>query len=393
VGSFLYDAAYRELAGALALDPHNLPFTRSQRAIRETRQDGLFGVLRDASPEGFGLYLLQGLGLALETPLDRLEASLGDAAGAVEVCDDIERKLSWKATASADLIAALANLDPEEPSTAALTHGNGRATSLGGERPKQTVLHEGQLWIAKLQMRGDPKHAPLREFAAMRSARAAGLNVAQTQFVRTAGAREMILVRRFDRHVEPSGAVHRRLYASAHTVLGLRGNEVRGEAARSYVALAHSLRRWCARGPAPVVELQRELFRRMVFNAVCGNGDDHPRNHCLIHGEAGWTLSPAFDIAPYAQFSGSLAMAVNREGSHRPAAADLLRDCESFGYDRVEAIEVMRGMIDAVMQAWPAAVQEAGFDASELPVPVCEWLNLEAAIDRPPPPRSRSRER
>ena len=239
VGSFNYDPAYRAQGNALPLDPHNLPFTRSRRPIRETRQEGLFGVFRDASPEGFGLGLLeQTSGRNLADPLDRLEASVGDGVGAIEVCDDIDRKLRWKALASADLIQALAALKPEQSSASAAREVmKVDGTSLGGERPKLTVLHEGQLWVAKLQLRGDPPHAPLREFAAMLSARAAGLDVADTQFVQT-GSRQLLLVRRFDRHVTPSGALCRRLYASAQTVLALNSSETRGDRNRSYVALA-----------------------------------------------------------------------------------------------------------------------------------------------------------
>ena len=176
VGSFSYDPAYRAQVNALPLDPHNLPFTRSQRPIRETKQEGLFGVFRDASPEGFGLDLLEHTsGRNLADPLDRLEASVGDGVGAIAVCDDIDRKLRWQAPTSADLIQALAALKPEQSSiSAAREVMKVDGTSLGGERPKLTVMHEGQLWIAKLQLRGDPPHAPLREYAAMQSARAAG---------------------------------------------------------------------------------------------------------------------------------------------------------------------------------------------------------------------------
>ncbi len=377
VGSFCYDSAYRARAEALVLDPHNIPFTRSQRPLRETRQEGLFGVLRDASPEGFGLGLLEHTsGRNLADPLERLEASVGDGVGAIEVCDDIERKLQWKAPNSTTLIQALGALKPEESATSAareVMKVNG--TSLGGERPKLTVMHQGQLWIAKLQLRGDPPHAPLREYAAMQSARAAGLDVADTQFV-TAGTRQVLLVRRFDRHITPEGTLCRKLFASAHTVLSLNGNETRSDRSRSYVALALELRRWCGRAGETVLEQQRELFRRMALNAVCGNGDDHPRNHGLVYADKGWHLSPAFDIAPYITFSKTLSMAVNKAGQSEARAELLLADCESFGYARADALDFIKQAVEATQQTWPQAVLSAGVDPKELPPADPVWLDM-----------------
>lgn len=377
VGSFSYDPTYRALVNALPLDPHNLPFTRSQRPLRETRQNGLFGVFLDASPEGFGLGLLEHTsGRNLADPLDRLEASVGDGVGALEVCDDIERKLQWKTPQSTDLVQALSALKPEEsPTRAAREVMKVDGTSLGGERPKLTVLHQGQLWIAKLQLRGDPPHAPLREYAAMQSARAAGLDVAETQFL-TVGSRQLLLVRRFDRHITPDGALNRRLFASAHTVLGLDGSETRGDRNRSYVALALELRRWCGRAGETVVAQQRELFRRMAFNAICGNGDDHPRNHGLIHADHGWHLASAFDIAPYVTFSRTLAMAVNKAGLSEARADLLLADCESFGYARQDALDFIQQAIEVTQQAWPQAVASGGVDPKEVPTVDPAWLDV-----------------
>ena len=389
VGTFTYAANYRELGGALPLDPVRLPITQRPRKLKETRQDGLFGVFRDASPEGFGLYMLQYLFKRdFADLLDRLEASGGDAVGAIEICNDVERKLSWRAPSSNDLIDALSKLQPEQSSTdAAREVMKVQGTSLGGERPKLTVCHEGQLWIAKLQLRGDPAHAPLREYAAMQAAAQAGIDVAETRFVK-AGAQELLLVKRFDREAYASDKFARRLFASAHTVLGLKGNELREDPSRSYVSLSYELRRWCAASNDDNAQ-QRELFRRMVFNAVCGNGDDHPRNHGLVYGDGGWRLSPAFDIAPYITFSKTLSMAVNRENSVGANAQALLRDCESFGYDRDEALEYIERAEATVGSAWREAVERSGYSDKELPAPTPDWLDIEGARAAPPERRGR----
>lgn len=375
VGTFHYDEDYRARPDARALDPQSLPFTRSRRGARETRQGGLFGVFRDASPEGFGLSLLESLrGTTLADPMQRLELSEGDSVGAIEVCDDIAAKLAFVAPSSEELMAVIKQLPQERPSSQAAREVKGMAgTSLGGERPKLTVMHKGQQWIAKLQDRGDPPHAPLREFVAMRVARKCRIDAAEVELLQE-GQREVVLVKRFDRHVDAQGQVLRSLYASAHTVLRL-DTQARGERQRSYVALAYELQRWCGLADVDSAQLKRELWRRMAFNAICGNGDDHPRNHGLLFKDGRWGLSPAFDISLYITFSGTLAMAITREGSALATAENLLKSCENFAYDAQEAAHYIEGTKQMIAQAWPAELVALGLPATHLPVPSFEWLS------------------
>lgn len=374
VGTFHYDDGYIAHPDALPLDEFSLRFTRSKKGLRETRQGGLFGVFRDASPEGFGLALLEQLrGTTLTDPMQRLEMSEGDSVGAVEVCDDIGAKLSFQAPASEQLLEVIAKLSPERASSQAAREVKGmKGTSLGGERPKLTVLHKGQYWIAKLQDRGDPPHAPLREYVAMRLARRCGINAAEVEFV-SVGDREVLLVRRFDRHVDDAGQVFRRLYASAHTVLRLDA-QTRGERQRSYVALAYELERWCGRADVNTAELKRELWRRMAFNAICGNGDDHPRNHGLLHRDGRWGLADAFDIAPYITFSGTLAMAITRDGSSVATTENLVKTCENFAYDPTEAAQYIDATKDTVAAGWGEEQAACGVPPDTLPPPSFDWL-------------------
>lgn len=375
VGSFHYDEDYRQMAGALQLDESSLRFTRSKKGLKETRQGGLFGVFRDASPEGFGLALLEQMrGVVLSDPLQRLELSEGDGVGAVEVCDDIDAKQAFEPPHSQELLDVLAELPPERASSHAARQVKGQhGTSLGGERPKLTVLHKGQFWIAKLQDRGDPPHAPLREFVAMQLARRCGIRAADVEFAQV-GDREVLLVRRFDRHVVSAGCVHRHLYASAHTVLRL-DTQTRGERQRSYVALAYELQRWCGLADVDANELKRELWRRMAFNAICGNGDDHPRNHGLLHRDGRWGLSDAFDIAPYLTFSGTLAMAITRDGSAFATTDNLLGTCENFAYGRVEAARYIEQTLDTVASGWAQELVAVGHAATRIEPPSGQWLS------------------
>ena len=375
VGTFLYDEAYKIREGALELDPFSLPFTRSRKGAKETRQGGLFGVFRDASPEGFGLALLEQLrGRTLADPMQRLELSEGDSVGAIAVCDDLQAKLAFEAPTSDQLFEVISKLPPGRASSQAARELKGmRGTSLGGERPKLTVLHKGQLWIAKLQDRGDPPHAPLREFITMRLAATCGINAAEVEFVQL-GAREVLLVRRFDRHVDAGGNTFRSLYASAHTVLRL-DTQTRGERQRSYVAFAYEIQRWCGLADIDAKGLKRELWRRMAFNAICGLGDDHPRNHGLLHRDGRWGLSEAFDIAPYITFSGTLAMAITRDGSAMATTENLLKSCDNFAYDLEEAAQYIEQCKETIAKGWGEELAACGQPRDLLPAPTFEWLS------------------
>lgn len=395
LGTFEYRQSYLDAAGGLALDPVHLALASRVRTIRETRQDGLFGVIRDAKPEGYGLDLLSHIRrVEVDDHMAVLEESEGDSVGAIAVCNDIDRKQLVHAPPSDDLLQILANVPDTRPASDAVREVKGIVgTSAGGERPKLTVLHEGQLWLAKLQDRGDRPHSPLREFVAMKVATALGVNAAQVQFKRV-DRREVILVRRFDRHRDEAGAVTRRLYASAHTVLGL-DKQPRGSRERSYVALALELRRWGGRpGLDTVIEDQRELFRRLVVNAVLANGDDHPRNTGLLFDGLSWRLSPAFDIAPYGLgFNGNQAMDLSRSKTHAALAStfNLIDASPDYGYGEEEAREYIAMARRRAPDLWAEQVTAAGYAEEELPFQTPDWLDIAPSPDAAPrrPPRRR----
>ena len=374
VGRFRYDPAYRRLPDATALDPMSLPFTRSVREASETRQEGLFGVFRDASPEGYGLALLERRhGRVLVDPMERLELSAGDAVGGIEICDDIEAKLAFRAPALEALRTRLADLPEERPSSQALRDLLGETgTSLGGERPKMTVQHEGALWIAKLQERGDRLHAPLREYLSMRLAARCGIDACEVRFVRVI-EREVLLVRRFDRELLPFGKVRRRLFASAHTVLRL-DTSIRGDRNRSYVAFAHEARRWCGSRAFDPKLLQRVIWERLAFNALIGNGDDHPRNHGLLQRNGQWVLAPAFDIAPYGRATSTLAMAVDRRGSSLVDRETIEAAGAGFGVSRDEARAWLETSANTIRETWGAELEACGYDRLVLDPPDMGWL-------------------
>jgi len=157
--------------------------------------------------------------------------------------------------------------------------------SLGGARPKASLRdQDGSLLIAKFPARGDPYNVAAWEAVALELARRAAIAVPASRIAR-ASDRDVLLVSRFDRR---DG--QRVPFLSAMSALGAMDHEV-----HSYMEIADSLRPNAAAARADLVA----LWRRIVFNVLISNTDDHLRNHAFVYaGRQGWRLAPAYDINP-----------------------------------------------------------------------------------------------
>jgi len=157
--------------------------------------------------------------------------------------------------------------------------------SLGGARPKASVRDkDGQLTIAKFPRKDDEINAVVWERVALALAEKAGIAVPVVR-LETVAKKPVLLLRRFDR----DGA--RRIpFLSAMSMLGAKDNDQ-----RSYLEMVDALRQ---HGAAPKEDIEA-LWRRLVFNILISNTDDHLRNHGFLYeGQAGWRLSPAYDLNP-----------------------------------------------------------------------------------------------
>lgn len=329
-GLFRYADAYRGCDPTRELDPVHLPFSRRMAGQAIFGNGGFPGVIVDAMPSGYGEERLNARARRELAPLELLAAGPGDAAGGIEVCEDIRAKADWRPEPVERLLEEIRKLEEGEPHSRALRRlQDDGSTSAGGERPKVTLQMEGCQWLAKLQAKGDLAWLPAREYAAMNLARDVGIEVPATRLLEE-GGRQVFLVQRFDRAGDP-GKPRRHLFASAHSVLGLDGKQTRDDPRRSYLVLADEMRKWQRASRFLDGDL-RELWRRMVFNILVGNSDDHPRNHALIHAGEGWRLSPAFDITPLTNNPGLQQMAVDEEGGWEFTLEGVLRAAPRFGY-------------------------------------------------------------
>jgi serine/threonine-protein kinase HipA len=158
-------------------------------------------------------------------------------------------------------------------------------SSLGGARPKASVIEkDGHLAIAKFPRRDDEINTVVWEAVALTLAQKAGIAVPAAR-VETVANKPVLLLRRFDRDGK------RRIpFLSAMSMLGSKDNET-----RSYLEIVDALRQ---HGAAPKEDMQA-LWRRIVFNVLISNTDDHLRNHGFLYeGRDGWRLSPAYDLNP-----------------------------------------------------------------------------------------------
>lgn len=158
-------------------------------------------------------------------------------------------------------------------------------SSLGGARPKASVIEkDGQLAIAKFPRRDDEINTVMWEAVALALAAKSGIRVPQSR-VETVSNKPVILLRRFDRE-----GPQRIPFLSAMNMLGAKDNDT-----RSYMEIVDALRQ---HGAAPKQDME-ELWRRIVFNILISNTDDHLRNHGFLYaGQEGWRLSPAYDLNP-----------------------------------------------------------------------------------------------
>jgi len=349
-----------------ALDPVQLRLKQATVATAE-----LPGVIFDARPAGYGQDRLNAQLHARYqrelTDLELLEMGPADGVGAIEVCNDIDRKLRWTAPAIDQLEYELARLEEGAPGSRAMRRANGDAgTSAGGERPKATFADQGRLWLVKMQDRGDRQGMPAMEYTTMALAAQAGIHAAAVR-LRTVGPHQALMVQRFDRAGDPAHP-QRSLFASAHTVLQLPAAAVRGHALRSYLVLADRMRIWGrSADPSRLARQLQELWQRIAFNALVGNIDDHPRNHGLLRIDGAWQLAPAFDITPIwrpPQPGGegavpTLAMATGADAGAGVEPQRLIAASGHFGISAEEAAQYLLRTSTLLVQQWEATLRQA----------------------------------
>lgn len=158
-------------------------------------------------------------------------------------------------------------------------------SSLGGARPKASIVDKnGNLLLAKFPQKNDDYNTVLWEAVTLKLAQKAGINTSQFR-IATIQDHSVLIIDRFDRD-----GSFRIPFLSGMSMLGAADHEI-----RSYLELVDAIRQY---GAQPKTDL-KQLWRRLVFNLLVSNFDDHMRNHGFLYqGVSGWVLSPAYDMNP-----------------------------------------------------------------------------------------------
>jgi len=236
----------------------------------------------------------------------------------------------------------------------------GGGSPLGGAKPKALIDIDGEQWVIKF-FDNEPVDTPLIEHATMTLAKRAGITVAETQIIRLAGA-NAIAVRRFDR--EPGRRIHSISAGTAIRAATASGDEPE----MGYPALARILRRVGITQDDINQRDARELFRRMVFNMLVDNTDDHEKNHALLvvnpfaHGRL--KLAPAYDVVPTNSGQGFQEFICGADG-RESTLENAMSQCDAFGLPATEAAAEVAAVIDAV-NTWQEHFAQAGVSERDI---------------------------
>jgi serine/threonine-protein kinase HipA len=371
--TFQYGARYLRRPNRVPVDPAALALPDPDAAaqtFRTTEGFDLFNGIRDAAPDGWGRYLMhKAAGSENLAEFDYLIASGDHRVGALAFGPDPnggpKRVAPWgeeepvgqhfnlaELAEAAERVQSVDRLDPD------LRRLLEAGSSLGGARPKAATTHHGVPWIAKFSAKDDTYPVCRIELAVMRLAKHCELDVPDIDF-KTILRRDIYLIRRFDRQVE-GNQLKRIPFASALTML--EAHEIAAHR-YSYRDLAEVLRRY---GSDPRQDL-RELFRRMAFNILVGNDDDHLRNHGFLFDGRGWRQSPLYDVVPrpHAGSNGRIMLAVGERG-HEATLANALTGAATYGLEREEAATLLEDLRVRISSRWREALGEAGISAVDI---------------------------
>lgn len=250
-----------------------------------------------------------------------------------------------------ELLRAADKVERGEPLSRELDQALLHGSSIGGARPKALLDSRSCKYIAKFSSSTDHYSIVKAEYVAMKLAKLAGLDVATVSLER-AWNRDVLLIERFDRIHTPNGWLRKHMI-SALTLFEL--DEMMARYA-SYENLAEIVRRRF-RDPSATL---RELFSRLVFNILCGNTDDHARNHAAFWDGELLELTPAYDICPQARSGNEASQAMLIHGNNRMSQISTCLDAApSFQLTRDEAMEIALGQKAAIEDNWDAVCDEA----------------------------------
>ena len=378
--AFSYEESWLESHNRFALDPA-LPLLQGPQFHRKSKEGSVFcAAIADTEPDGWARRVilrdhakrrqearksgkmmvpdfLNGMDFLLAVDdFSRVGAlRFQNENGVFCRCPEPGRRTAPPLIELGKLLAATRAVESESETSADLAYLLGRGTSLGGMRPKCTILDEkGMLAIGKFPSAMDERAVTKGEVLAMTLAKAAGMDVAEAHLVHADGL-PVALIKRFDRTTEGL----RLMYVSAATMIGADASLPREH---FYTEIVDAIRMHGADAQSDI----EELWRRIAFSILINNVDDHLRNHGFLHACRGqWRLAPAFDINPFPERVKELKTWISEETGPEATIDALLSARSYFRIAPQRSKEILREVEKAVSK-WREVGKRLGMTAREL---------------------------
>lgn len=371
--SFEYAPEWLESPERFAIAPA-LPLVTGPQFHRKLRDGSAFPAIADTEPDGWGRRVIlrdhakQRRGRGARQPPGSLDFLLAvddfsragalrfqDEQGLFQRAPEPGRRTAPPLIELRVLLNATRAVEQNTETAEDLAFLRGRGTSLGGVRPKCTVVdEEGHLSIGKFPSVGDERAVTRGEVLALRLAAAAKIRAAQAHLVESEGS-PVAVIRRFDRAKDGG----RLMYVSAATMLGVEPGD---STEHTYTEIVDALR---VHGAAAREDIE-ELWRRIAFSIMITNVDDHLRNHGFLHVEQGkWRLSPAFDLNPFPERVRELKTWISEETGPEASIAALRSVIPYFQISPPRAKQIL-GEVERAVAGWRKVGRALGMSKAEL---------------------------
>jgi serine/threonine-protein kinase HipA len=390
VVAFAYSSEWLDAQYRFQIDPY-LPLCAGQHYVPNNAP--LFGCFTDAAPDRWGRTLMQRREIKKAAVEKRTPKTLTDIDFLLGVNDDLrmgafrfrdgDAYLAPQTTGSPHLIhiqkfyKTLTDLQNGERwdaiDDADIQEVLAPGSSLGGSRPKATLYDAtGKLFLIKFPQDSDSVDMPLWEKVSLDLAARCGICTPGSILKKLPDGRHCLILERFDR--DGRGRIH---FASAMTLLGARDND---GILYSYLDIAAILQK---EGGETAVNLN-ELWKRMAFNVLTSNRDDHLRNHGFLRDNAGWRLSPVYDL------ESDCAKTVHRlaldENNTEPDIQTVLNVSPYFDMPVSEAKDTVT-MMEDVLQEWGRLAKQFGANRFDIDLMAKNYLldeSLETELSNTP---------
>lgn len=386
---WLPDKTEPVVAGKLSLDGQNLLFNYGKSYLGRDNAIAIYDVelplksgiqslsaglnmpncIRDAAPDAWGRRVLINHLLGLKAADANNIAQLDELTYLLEFGSDRVGALDFQHSATEyiprspvnapleELLAAAALVEKGIPLSPELDQALHHGSSIGGARPKALTRDGDKKYIAKFSSSTDLYSVVKAEFIAMRLAALAGLDVAPVAMTQAAN-KDVLLIKRFDR-IHVTKGWQRKAMVSGLTLLNL--DEVMARYA-SYEDLAEIIRHRFRNASATL----KELFSRLVFNILCGNTDDHARNHAAFWDGEMLSLTPAYDICPQGRMGNEATQAMLISGDNRMSQLTVCLDAAAhFLLSREKARKIIEHQIEIIETNWMLVCDEANLSKTD----------------------------